>query len=168
MQKFTAWLRCREAAFPDIGGGIPGSFSSENGHRANFGTGIMMMDPETRELRKSTNRTWAMWPGSAIPWTRDMFTLAITARTPEETRSCISQGLSQHFQTFGHDTSGPGARATLSGWPPRGRGRRNCRGPHVSRGPPEQLGCDFGTGIIIECASAACPTCLHGWRGHLR
>lgn len=132
----------------------------------NFGTGIMMMDPETGELRKSTKQDLGDVARICDALDEvDMFTIAVTAQdVPEETRElheaeAVFHNTSKHF---GHDTSGAwGTRYFIEMAAAVAGGKEKLRErPIVSMGTcpnsPLELH-DFSTEIIIECARAGLP-----------
>jgi trimethylamine--corrinoid protein Co-methyltransferase len=132
----------------------------------NFGTGIMMVDSETGELRKSTKQDLADVARICDALDEvDMFTIAVTAQdVPEETRElheaeAVFHNTSKHF---GHDTSGAwGTRYFIEMAAAVAGGKEKLRErPIVSMGTcpnsPLELH-DFSTEIIIECARAGLP-----------
>lgn len=132
----------------------------------NFGTGILMVDLDTGELRDSTKQDLADVARVCDALDEvDMVTLAVVAQdAPEETRElheaeAVFNNTSKHFA---HDTSGAwGTRHFVEMAAAVAGGRDKLRErPLVSLGTcpnsPLELH-DYSTEIIIECARAGLP-----------
>ncbi|HHY38651.1 MAG TPA: hypothetical protein GX507_06990 [Clostridia bacterium] len=135
-------------------------------HFTNFGTGIMVIDPETGDLRESTKEDLAKTALVCDALEEvDLYTVAVAARdVPEKARElheaeAVLANTSKHFH---HDTAGAESTrkfvemgAAIAGGKDKLRERpiiSTCTCPNS----PLELH-DFSTGIIIESAKAGIP-----------